>query len=186
MSIYNQKCRKCFLWENALTVCMPAQSWDQTVLFPQALIIGEAPGRNEDETGSPFVGQAGTFLASAIRSAGRSRADVRITNVVKCRPPGNRAPKQEEIDACKEYLDAEFKAFRTTHILALGLQAAQALVEINESMTRMRGLWFTGFERRFILPTWHPAYALRQGTLSKTAEEFRRDVAGFFDVVSRV
>lgn len=92
------------------------------------MFIGEAPGRDEDLGGRPFIGRAGTVLTGALRESGVSREDVYITNMVKCRPPGNRKPTQDEIDACRPFIEAEFEAVGPEVVCILGLTAANGLI----------------------------------------------------------
>jgi DNA polymerase len=138
-----------------------------------ALIVGEAPGVNEDVTGSPFVGRAGGILMAAARAAGVTREDVTITNAVKCRPVDNRMPKDIEIDTCHTYLDQEIEEYGVTCILALGNAALFSLLGV-VGVTSMRGEWYGD-----VLPTYHPSYVARQRTDSEVATQFRADVKEF-------
>lgn len=170
VSIYNPKCTLCSLCKNAQTICMPAHVGTR---LRHALIVGEAPGANEDANGSPFVGRAGSILIAGLRAAGVSRADVTITNAVKCRPPDNRTPEDQEIDTCHRYLDEEIEAYGVTHILALGNVAIYSLLGVT-GVGKLRGKW-----QGDVLPTFHPAYVARHGVTSEIAEAFREDVAEF-------
>jgi DNA polymerase len=142
------------------------------------MIVGEAPGRNEDEVGKPFVGQAGQLLTGTIKAAGYSRDQVYITNIVKCRPPGNRAPNHSEIDACLSYLVKEIQVYEIEHLLLLGNVAAQTVLGCRETITEVRGTWFTqsGLD---VLATFHPAYINRKGIHSDEYRLFLKDVTTF-------
>lgn len=125
------------------------------------LIIGEAPGAEEDAQGEPFVGQAGKLLDAMLASIGLARGDkVYITNVVKSRPPGNRNPEPDEIAACMPYLDAQVELIRPKLILAVGRIAAQTLLGTDEAVGRLRGRvhQYKGIP---LIVTYHPAYLLR-------------------------
>lgn len=124
------------------------------------MLIGEAPGENEDLKGQPFVGQAGMLLTEMIRAIGLNRDDVYITNTIKCRPPENRNPMAEEIKACGHYLQRQIKLVKPAIILAVGRVAAQSLLETNESLAKLRGRQhlFNGIP---LVVIYHPAYLLR-------------------------
>jgi DNA polymerase len=125
------------------------------------LVIGEAPGAEEDAQGEPFVGQAGKLLDAMLASIGLARGDnVYITNVVKSRPPGNRNPEPDEIAACRPYLLAQIELVRPKLILALGRVAAQSLLDTDEAIGRLRGQVHR-FRDVPLVVTYHPAYLLR-------------------------
>mgnify|MGYP001451531652 FL=1 len=125
------------------------------------LIIGEAPGADEDAQGEPFVGQAGKLLDTMLASIGLKRGDnVYITNVLKSRPPGNRNPEPDEVAACRPYLLAQIELIRPKLILALGRFAAQSLLDTDEAIARLRGRVHR-FQDVPLVVTYHPAYLLR-------------------------
>ncbi len=125
------------------------------------LIIGEAPGADEDAQGEPFVGQAGKLLDAMLASIGLKRGDnVYITNVLKSRPPGNRNPEPDEVAACRPYLLAQIELIRPKLILALGRFAAQSLLGTDEAIARLRGRVHR-FQDVPLVVTYHPAYLLR-------------------------
>lgn len=124
------------------------------------LFVGEAPGEEEDRRGEPFVGAAGRRLNQWIARLGLRREDVYIANIVKCRPPGNRVPLPEEAAACLPYLRRQIRAIRPEIICTLGAVALQHLVGSGEKITRVRGTWRI-CEGIPVLPTFHPAYVLR-------------------------
>jgi uracil-DNA glycosylase family 4 len=125
------------------------------------MIIGEGPGQQEDETGLPFVGRAGQLLDKILASVHLdSERDVYICNVVKCRPPGNRTPEPQEVDACKPYLLEQIRLVNPKVILLTGAVAVQAILGDKRGITKIRGQWFTwqGYD---CMPVLHPAYLLR-------------------------
>jgi len=124
------------------------------------LIIGEAPGAEEDRRGEPFVGRAGQLLDQMLQAIGQSRDQVFIANILKCRPPNNRDPKPEEAAACREYLERQIKLVRPKIILAVGRVAAQNLLGSGDPVGRMRGRPHDlgGIP---LVVTYHPAYLLR-------------------------
>ena len=126
----------------------------------ELMFVGEGPGADEDRQGEPFVGRAGQLLTKMIEAMGYRREDVYIANVVKCRPPENRNPEPDEMDACEPFLRAQIAAVRPKVIVALGRIAVQALLRDTSPISRLRGRWFT-FEGVRLMPTFHPAYLLR-------------------------
>ena len=125
------------------------------------LIIGEAPGADEDRLGEPFVGQAGKLLDAMLASIGLTRREnVYITNVLKSRPPGNRNPEPDEVSACRPYLLAQIELIRPKLIVALGRFAAQSLLDTDEAIARLRGRVHR-FQGVPLVVTYHPAYLLR-------------------------
>jgi len=124
------------------------------------VFVGEAPGMDEDQTGRPFVGQAGRLLTDIIRAMGLTRDEVYICNIVKCHPPGNRDPEADEIETCLPFLRAQISLIQPEVICSLGRISAQSLVDKSLKITRDRGRWcsFMGIP---LMPTYHPAYLLR-------------------------
>lgn len=132
------------------------------------VFVGEGPGADEDEQGEPFVGKAGQLLNKMIGAMGYARSDVYICNVVKCRPPGNRNPEPDEIAACEPFLKKQLGAIRPQMIVALGKFAAQCLLRDDTPITRLRGTFRT-YEGIQLMPTFHPAYLLRDPSKKKEA-----------------
>ncbi len=130
--------------------------------------VGEGPGADEDREGEPFVGKAGQLLTRMIEAMGYRRGDVYIANVVKCRPPGNRNPEPDEIEACEPFLRAQIAAVEPKVIVALGKFAAQTLLRETTPISRLRGRWFEYGGVR-LMPTFHPAYLLRSPEEKKKA-----------------
>lgn len=148
-------CTKCRLCEGR-THAVPGEGNPRADL----LFIGEGPGRDEDALGRPFVGAAGQLLERMLAAIDLTRSDVYIANVVKCRPPANRAPEPDEVAACLPYLRAQTALIRPRVIVLLGASAYKSVTGSTEGITRARGQWI---ERRgvWMLPTFHPAALLR-------------------------
>jgi DNA polymerase len=129
---------------------------------PQArlVFVGEGPGREEDQEGLPFVGEAGRLLTKIVNAMGLTREGVYICNVVKCRPPKNRDPEEDEIETCLPFLKEQLNLIRPQVICTLGRIAAQALLGKEFRITRERGRW-QSFMDIPLMPTYHPAYLLR-------------------------
>ena len=124
------------------------------------VFVGEGPGADEDAQGLPFVGRAGKLLTQMIEAMGLQRRDVYICNVVKCRPPGNRQPEGDEVESCSPFLFRQLDVIKPKVIVCLGATAFQTLLQSNRSISHFRGQWldFRGYK---MLPTYHPAYLLR-------------------------
>jgi len=126
----------------------------------ELVFVGEGPGADEDAQGIPFVGKAGQLLTKMIEAMKFSRDDVYICNVVKCRPPNNRNPEPDEIEACEPFLKAQLASIQPKVIVALGKFAAQTLLRVDTPITRLRGQW-REYQGIPLMPTFHPAYLLR-------------------------
>ncbi|HEV3374250.1 MAG TPA: uracil-DNA glycosylase [Candidatus Acidoferrum sp.] len=126
----------------------------------ELVFVGEGPGADEDAQGLPFVGRAGKLLTQMIEAMGLQRKDVYICNVVKCRPPENRAPEKDEVTTCSPFLLRQIDAIAPKVIVCLGSVAAQTLLETNRGISQFRGQWLE-FRGRKLLATYHPAYLLR-------------------------
>lgn len=139
---------------------------------PQAdlVFVGEGPGADEDEQGEPFVGRAGQLLTRMIEAMGLTREETYICNIIKCRPPANRAPEPDEIASCEPFLIGQLKAIQPKLICALGSVAAQTLLKTKEPISRLHGR-FLSYQGTPLLPTFHPAYLLRNPHEKKTAWE---------------
>jgi DNA polymerase len=144
------------------------------------LIIGEAPGAEEDRRGEPFVGRAGQLLDEMLRAAGQQREQVFIANILKCRPPNNRDPEAEEAAACRAYLQRQIELIQPRIILAVGRIAAQQLLETDTPVGRLRGQLHR-FEDTPLVVTYHPAYLLRSPTQKRKAWQ---DLCLAMDVVA--
>jgi DNA polymerase len=126
----------------------------------ELVFVGEGPGHDEDVQGLPFVGRAGKLLTQMIEAMGLQRKDVYICNVVKCRPPENRAPEKDEVATCSPFLLRQIDTIAPKVIVCLGSVAAQTLLETNRGISQFRGQWLD-FRGRKLLATYHPAYLLR-------------------------
>jgi DNA polymerase len=124
------------------------------------MFVGEAPGADEDIQGEPFVGKAGQLLTKIIEAIGMKRSDVYIANVIKCRPPGNRNPEPDEVERCEPFLFRQIDMIQPKVIVALGKFAAQSLLRTTDPITRLRGREYK-FRSAILMPTFHPAYLLR-------------------------
>jgi len=140
----------------------------------QVMFIGEGPGRNEDLQGVPFVGAAGQLLNQLLSEIGLERSDAYIANVVKCRPPGNRDPRPDEIAACKGYLADQIRLIDPPVVMTLGNFATKLLLKEERGITRLRGRAYPWWNR-IVIPTFHPAAALRGG--ASVLESMREDFA---------
>jgi uracil-DNA glycosylase len=148
-------CTRCKLSQGRNTIVFGAGD-------PEArlVIIGEGPGEEEDRQGKPFVGRAGQLLTKMLESVGITRDEVYISNIVKCRPPGNRNPESEEIAACAPYLAGQLAAIQPGVVCALGTFAAQQLLKTREPIGRLRGQLYQ-LGGAVVIPTFHPAFLLR-------------------------
>lgn len=149
------ECRRCRLAATRRKVVFGTGNPRARLMF-----VGEGPGADEDAQGEPFVGQAGQLLTAMLRAIRLRREDVYIANVVKCRPPGNRNPEPDETEACLPYLRQQIELVNPAVIVLLGLVAVRSLLGTAASMTSLRGVW-KKWEGRDVLPTFHPAYLLR-------------------------
>jgi uracil-DNA glycosylase family 4 len=156
-------CRRCKLHSTRTNIVFGAGN-------PRALLVfvGEGPGRDEDLQGKPFVGLAGQLLTKIIQAIQLTREEVYIANIIKCRPPGNRNPEPDEIQACEPFLIKQLEAIRPKLICALGTFAAQTLLKTEERISLLRGR-FHQYQGIPLMPTYHPAYLLRN-------PQFKRDV----------
>ena len=134
------------------------------------VFVGEAPGADEDIQGRPFVGRAGQLLTRIIEAMGLKRKDVYICNILKCRPPGNRNPRPEEINACEPFLIKQLKVIRPRVICALGTFASHTLLKTDVPITVLRGK-FHAYQGIQLMPTYHPAYLLRNPGAKKQVWE---------------
>jgi DNA polymerase len=153
-----RSCRACRLCETRTQTVFGEGDENAALMF-----IGEGPGENEDLSGRPFVGRAGELLDKQIAAMGLAREQVYIANVVKCRPPGNRAPAPDETHACTPFLLRQIEIVRPQVIVTLGLPASQFLLGVKLPMRDLRGRWHD-FRGIAVMPTYHPSYLLRNYT----------------------
>jgi DNA polymerase len=168
-----QGCPRCKLSRTRKNIVFGQGSSKAELMF-----VGEAPGRDEDEQGLAFVGRAGQLLTKIIEAIGRKRDEVFIANVLRCRPPNNRNPEPDEVAACRPFLDEQIRLIAPRVIVTLGTFAAQALLETDESIGRMRGRWRTARGVR-VMPTFHPAFLLRSPERKKDVWEDMKRVRDF-------
>jgi DNA polymerase len=160
-----RSCRKCRLSLNR-TQAVPGLGPERAALF----WVGEGPGFEEDQQGRPFVGPAGQLLTRMLKAIELHREEVYITNVVKCRPPENRTPQEDEIQACSLYLKEEIRLIRPALLVALGKCAARTLIQSNEPISQLRLKTHT-FQGIPLIATYHPAFLLRNPEAKKEAWE---------------
>ena len=134
------------------------------------MFVGEAPGADEDVQGEPFVGRAGQLLTKIIEAIGLKREDVYIANVIKCRPPQNRNPEPDEVDTCEPFLFQQIAAIKPKVVVALGSFAARALLRTQDPISRLRGRVYE-YRGAKLIPTFHPAYLLRNPSSKKEVWE---------------
>jgi len=139
------------------------------------VFVGEAPGMEEDLTGKPFVGQAGKLLTDIIKAMGLTRDDVYICNIVKCHPPHNRDPEQDEVKMCLPFLESQISLIKPEVICAIGRISAQSLVHKDFKITRDRGQW-QSFKGIPLMPTYHPAYLLRYPQAKRSVWEDMQEI----------
>jgi DNA polymerase len=168
---FTSKCRKCRLSETRTTVVFGEGNEHADIMF-----VGEGPGYNEDVQGRPFVGKAGQLLDKMIEAIKLKRSDVYIANVVKCRPPENRNPMDDEMESCIDYLRWQVKLIRPKIIVCLGAVSAKKLIDPNLSISRQRGK-FVKKGDIFFMPTYHPSYLLRNESAKKDAWEDFKTIA---------
>ena len=136
----------------------------------ELMFVGEAPGADEDVQGVPFVGRAGHLLTKIIEAIDLKRDDVYIANVIKCRPPGNRNPEQDEVDTCEPFLFQQIDIIKPKVIVALGTFAARALLRTLDPISRLRGRVYD-YRGAKLIPTFHPAYLLRNPSAKREVWE---------------
>lgn len=156
-------CTKCRLAAGRTQVVWLDGNIDSDLMF-----VGEAPGFHEDRQGKPFVGAAGKLLDSMLAAIGLDRSKCVICNVIKCRPPGNRNPQPDEIEACTPYLKAQIDFIKPKVIVTLGNFATRFMLERQVSISRVRGQKFEAFGAT-VIPTFHPASALHSGGVGSPA-----------------
>ena len=149
------ECRRCRLSESRKNIVFGAGDPHARLVF-----VGEGPGYDEDQKGEPFIGAAGRLLTKIIEAIKYTREQVYICNIIKCRPPGNRNPLPDEIEVCLPFLKRQLATIKPDVICALGAFAAQALLETTTPISKLKGR-FHDYNGTRVLPTYHPAYLLR-------------------------
>ncbi len=158
-------CQRCKLCSTRTHIVFGSGNPNAKLMF-----VGEGPGADEDAQGLPFVGKAGTLLTKMIAAMGYSREAVYIANIVKCRPPNNRPPQEDEIAACQPFLRQQIKAIAPQIICALGTFAAQTLLKSDVRISDLRGRFYD-LDGVKLMPTFHPAYLLRNPAEKKKVWE---------------
>lgn len=148
-------CTRCKLHQGRTTLVFGVGRPDADLMF-----VGEAPGRDEDQQGEPFVGPAGQLLTKIIEAIGLTRDQVYIANVIKCRPPQNRNPELDEVQTCEPFLFQQLDVIRPRVVVALGAFAVRTLLRSEQSISRLRGQVFD-YRGAKLVPTFHPAFLLR-------------------------
>jgi uracil-DNA glycosylase len=170
-------CRRCPLGHSRTRAVPGVGAADSRIM-----IVGEAPGQNEDQQGEPFVGAAGKLLDQFLRGIGLTRADVFITNILKCRPPGNRDPQPLEVEACSPYLEQQQRLIKPEVVLLLGRHALARLLPGYESISRLHGKVIVKDGVTYI-PIYHPAAALYNSFLMGPLEQDFKAVKAYLDRV---
>ena len=168
-------CTRCGLCEGRIQVVNTHGNRKARLMF-----VGEAPGADEDAQGKPFVGRAGQLLTKMIEAMGMKREDVIIGNVNRCRPPGNRQPTLEEAAICRPFLFREISAIQPEVIVVMGNTALRNLLEVREGITRVRGK-FQDFRGIKVMPTFHPAYLLRDPSKKRETWEDLKMVRDYLE-----
>ncbi|MEE3104267.1 MAG: uracil-DNA glycosylase [Acidobacteriota bacterium] len=146
----------------------------------ELMFVGEAPGRDEDTQGIPFVGRAGQLLTKIIEAIGQSRESVYIANVIKCRPPQNRNPEEDEVETCEPFLFRQIDVIRPRVIVALGAFAAKTLLRSDAPISKLRGREYE-YRGATLIPTFHPAYLLRNSKGKREVWEDMKRVRGLLE-----
>ena len=149
-------CKQCPLYKTRHYAVPGEGSYHSPVIF-----VGEAPGEVEDLHGKPFIGKAGQLLTKILQSVQIKRKDVFITNMIKCRPPGNRNPSKSEVEICLPYLESQIALINPRIIVTLGNIPTKFLLDTGEGITRLRGQWFDWVGGIKIFPMFHPSFLLR-------------------------
>lgn len=171
-------CHRCKLSEHRKNIVFGSGNPKAEVLF-----VGEAPGAEEDIKGLPFVGRAGQLLTKMIEAMGLIRDEVYICNIIKCRPQNNRDPEPEEISSCKPFLLQQLDVIKPKVIIGLGRYACQSLLATSVAMSHIRGVWHEYNGIKF-MPTFHPAYLLRNPAAKKEVWEDLQKVMSFIASIS--
>lgn len=168
-------CTKCKLYERRTNVVIGSGNKNSDIMF-----VGEGPGEQEDLQGIPFVGPAGKLLDKMFNSIGFNRDEIYVTNIVKCRPPGNRDPQQDEKDSCLNYLRYQLLLIQPKIIVCLGRIAAQAIISPAFKITKERGAWY---ERKgyLMIATYHPSAILRDDTKMPYAYDDLKNIKQKYD-----
>ncbi len=166
-----KSCTKCGLHATRTNTVFSRGNPESTLCF-----VGEAPGEDEDLQGRPFVGRSGKLLDETLTKLGvNPETDIYVCNIIKCRPPNNRRPTEEEINFCIDFLEEQLKLVNPKVIVALGSTAVNGLINTTFGITKIRGQFF---KRRntLVMPAYHPSYVLRNGSKGPVFEDFKKDL----------
>ena len=172
-------CKRCKLHRTRRTIVFGEGNEKATLM-----LIGEGPGYDEDVQGRPFVGKAGQLLTKILQSINLPREEVYIANIIKCRPPQNRNPEPEEIQSCYPFLQKQIQAIRPKIICALGTFSAQTLLKTGTKITALRGKLYD-LEGIKVIPTYHPAFLLRNPERKREVWEDMKKMAGWLGLNNR-
>jgi len=162
-------CSRCLLRDNVIQVV-----FGEGDLSASLMLIGEAPGKDEDRLGRPFVGRAGELLNKIMLACGLKREDVFISNIIKCRPPNNRIPTWDEINQCLPWLQKQIGIINLKIIICLGATSAKTLIDPDFKITKQRGQWYE-YQGIPVMPTFHPAALLRDANKKRPVwEDFKK------------
>ncbi len=181
LKIEVEECRACPLYRNRTRTVFGAGSPRSPIM-----LVGEAPGMDEDKTGEPFVGKAGQLLDKILTACNFSREKhVFIGNIIKCRPPQNRKPETSEMAACLHFLEEQINIINPAIIVAMGATALKGLLGGNPKITSERGQWQV-WMNRYLMPTYHPAALLRNPNLKRdTWEDFKKVIVKYREVINK-
>ncbi len=171
------ECKSCELYKSRINIVFGSGSPGADLM-----LIGEAPGKSEDEKGLPFIGQSGKLLDKWLKSIKLSRDQIYIANILKCRPPDNRNPKPDEVENCRSYLNQQISIIRPSVIVLLGAVALKTLYDDkNASIMKERGKWrkYMGIK---VMPTYHPAFLLRQMS-AENKKKVKQDLKAVSDIL---
>ncbi len=173
-----KKCQKCNLYKTRNNVVFGEGNENADIM-----LVSEGPGYNEDIQGVPFVGKAGQLLDKMLQAVDLSRDEIYITNIVKCRPPNNRNPLEDESKICLDFLRYQVKLIQPKIIVCMGAVAAKNLIQSDISITRERGTWVRKGNIDFI-PIYHPAYLLRNPSAKKDSWEDLKSIRKHLDLLA--
>lgn len=177
-------CKKCRLSEDRINAVPGEGNPNADIMF-----IGEGPGKSEDKKGAPFVGAAGKFLDELLAEIGMKRSDVFITNVVKCRPPGNRDPQDDEIAVCWPYLEQQVRQIKPKLIVTLGRHAMNRFLpdlKISQAHGQVKEYKGVGTKKQVYFPMYHPAVALYNGSYRELLKEDMRKIPKLLSMIQSV
>ncbi|NLX62139.1 MAG: uracil-DNA glycosylase [Tissierellia bacterium] len=177
LKVFVHKCRRCSLCKSRTNVVFGEGNAKAAIMF-----VGEGPGFYEDKSGRPFVGRAGKLLDKMLGAVGFKREEVYITNIVKCRPPNNRNPYEEESEKCLDFLRWQVKIIDPSIIVCLGAVSARNLIDKDFRITQQRGVWYTKGKFNMIA-TYHPAALLRDETKKIDAWKDLRSIRKKYDEI---